>query len=204
MRCKVKKLFLLVISLLAVGVLSSACGIPQEDYDALLAERDAAQAQVASFQPPAGVGKIALAVDMVRGYVAPQGPVCVFSSQFKRGEMVVFRVRMTDLETGDEIPANSSDLMAQATPPTMEEIGAMTGGITAIAHLSDGQSLPLHYGGHSPDDPADYFWSTSWVIPEDYPTGTIDYWVTVDWTAESKTGRFDPFNVFPAKLTIIE
>lgn len=152
---------------------------------------------------PVGVGKIAVAVDLVRGGAgAPKGAVCVLASQYQRGEQVTFRVRLTDLETGDEIPANASELLAQATPPTMEEIGAMTEGISVEVHLSDGQILSMHFGAHSPDEPTDYFWTSGWVIPNDYPTGTIDYWVTSDWPAKSKTGRGDPFNVFPSKLTI--
>ncbi len=200
-----KKVVLLMSSLLVIGVLVSACGIPQEDYNAVVTERDAAQAQVASLQPPAGASKIILAADMVRGGAGtPKGAVCVLNNLFQRGEEVVFRVRLTDGESGDEIPANASDLMALVTPPTMEEIGAMTEGIMAVVHLSDGQSFPLHYGAHSPDQPFDYFWTFGWEIPNDYPTGTIGYWITADWAAESKTGRWDPFNVFPNLLTIVE
>lgn len=153
---------------------------------------------------PAGVGKMALAVDMVRGHAGPQGPVCALNSQFLVGEMVVFRVRIWDFETGDEIPANVSELLARATPPEAGELAAMTKGITVTAHLSDGQSFPLHYGAHGGDTPLDYFWTYGWEIDKDYPTGTIDYWVTVDWEAESKTGRYDPINIASSKLTIIE
>ncbi|MEE8414262.1 MAG: hypothetical protein V3R96_06895 [Dehalococcoidales bacterium] len=175
-----KKIGLLVIALFMAGVLA-ACA------------------------QPAGASKIILAADMVRGAEgAPKGAVCVLNNQYHRGEAVVFRVRLTDGETGDEIPANAADLLARETPPDREEIGEMTGGIEAIVHLSDGQSFSLHYGAHSPDRPADYFWTTNWVVPDDYPTGTIGYYVTADWEAESKSGRFDPFNVFPNLLTIIE
>ncbi len=202
-----KKVVIAVTLLLVSSLLLGACaaGVTQENYDAVVAERDAVQAQIASFQPPAGASKIVLAADMVRGAEgAPKGAVCVLNNRYQVGEAVVFRVRLTDGETGDEIPANASDLMALATPPTMEEVGAMTEGIAAVVHFSDGQSFPLHYGAHSPDQPFDYFWSTHWVIPEDYPTGTIGYWITADWAAESKTGRWDPFNIFPNLLTIIE
>ncbi len=175
-----KKVSLIILASLLVGILA-----------------------LAGCAKPAGVGKIAVALDLVRGSAgAPKGAVCVLTNQFERGEQVTFRVRLTDLETGDEIPANASELLARATPPTMEEIGAMTGGIAVEVHLSDGQSFPMHFGAHSRDKPADYFWTFGWVIPNDYPTGTIDYWVTADWAAESKTGRGDPFNVFPSKLTI--
>lgn len=45
-----RKIIWLVMSCLMVLLLLSGCGIPQEDYDAVAAERDATQAQVASLQ----------------------------------------------------------------------------------------------------------------------------------------------------------
>lgn len=178
-----KKLFL-VMSLLVISIL----------------------ALVGCAQPKAPSNLI-LTGDMVRGSEAPKGPVCVLNSQYQRGESVVFRASVIDPETGKALPADPGELLARATPPTMEELIAMVDGITVVAHLSDGQSFPMHFGPHPPPQagpPADYFWSVSWVIPEDYPTGTIDSWVTADWPAESKAGRWDPFNVFPAKLTVVE
>jgi len=29
------------------------------------------------------------------------------------------------------------------------------------------------YGGHPPRGSIDYFWSAGWVIPDDYPTGSL-------------------------------
>ena len=46
----VKRWFLVGVMLLLVPLLVVGCGVAQEDYDAVLAERDAAQAQVASLQ----------------------------------------------------------------------------------------------------------------------------------------------------------
>jgi len=46
----VKRWFLVGVMLLLASLLVAGCGVPQEDYDAVLAERDAAQAQVASLQ----------------------------------------------------------------------------------------------------------------------------------------------------------
>lgn len=164
-------------------------------------------AAMAGCAQPKEPSKLVLAVDMVRGVEAPKGPVCVLNNYFQRGEMVVFRARVIDPETGKAVPADPSELLAQATPPTMEELIAMTEGITVVAHLSDGQSFPMHFGPHPPPQagpPTDYFWSASWVIPEDYPTGTMDSWVSADWPTESKAGRWDPFDVFPSKLTVAE
>ena len=45
-----KSILVIGITLVMAAVLLSACGIPQEDYDAVVVERDAAQAEVASLQ----------------------------------------------------------------------------------------------------------------------------------------------------------
>lgn len=199
-----KKLFLLLISLLAVGVLSSACGIPQEDHDAVVADRDAAQMQLANLQP--ALNQLVVAVDTVRGFIPSEaGPSCAVNSQWYRGEMIVWRVRVFDPETGNQLPANPSDLIP--TIPDADAIAALTEGLTVTVHLSDGQSFPMHFGGHGGDsagESADYFWTFGWEIPADYPTGSVEDWVTVDWSAESKTGRSQPFQVSSSMLTIIE
>ena len=50
-KCRTKKSILVIgIALVMASLLLSACGIPQEDYDAVVVERDAAQAEVASLQ----------------------------------------------------------------------------------------------------------------------------------------------------------
>jgi len=45
-----KRWFLVGVMLLLASLLVAGCGVPQEDYDAVLAERDAVQAEVASLQ----------------------------------------------------------------------------------------------------------------------------------------------------------
>jgi hypothetical protein len=59
------------------------------------------------------------------------------------------------------------------------------------------------YGGH-PGGPApktDYFWSTAWTIPPDYPTGNVD--VTVTATAQDgRTATWQPFNVAASGLMV--
>lgn len=46
----VKKLFLVGVMLLLASLLMVGCGVPQEEHDAVVAERDAAKVQVASLQ----------------------------------------------------------------------------------------------------------------------------------------------------------
>ena len=57
----VKKIILIGTALLLVVPLLSACGVPQEDLDDAIAERDAAQAQVTSLQSDLAAAESALA-----------------------------------------------------------------------------------------------------------------------------------------------
>lgn len=197
-----KKLSLVAL-LLTVLLLAAACGIPQDDYDAVTAELDAAQAEMSSLQ--ADLDQLIVVSDTVRGHIPSEyGPLCVQSSQWHRGELVVWRVRVIDPETGNNLPANPSDLIPAL--PDADAIAAMTEGLTVTVHLSDGQSFPMRFGGHEGTDEAkaDYFWSTSWVIPADYPTGVLNDYVTAEWTTEGKSGSSQGFQIPYAFLTILE
>jgi hypothetical protein len=94
--------------------------------------------------------------DMVRGNTpkGQTGPTCVLNSQFRHNENAVFRVRVRDI-TGK--PLDDKEIKG------------------VVVELSDGQKLPMRYGGHPPRDSVDYFWSIGWVIPADYPLGTLRY-----------------------------
>src|SRR3990172_1330268 len=85
-----------------------------------------------------------LAADMVRGHTNPIGPVCALNSRYKRGEMVVWRVRIFDSETGKAIPAPVDELLAKK--PGKEDLAGMSEGISVEVHLSDGQTFPMHFG----------------------------------------------------------
>jgi hypothetical protein len=150
--------------------------------------------------PASAKGSLILAADMVRGSENPMGPVCVLSSRYKQGEHVVWRVRLIDTATGKAVPAPAEELLSQN--PSKEDLASMTKNISVKVHLSDGHVFPMHFGPHPTKKAADYFWTTAWIIPKNYPTGTIDYWITADWPAEGKMGRWQPFNVGYSKLTI--
>ena len=190
-----------LVALLLAGILVvSACGIPQDDYDAVTAELSTAQADMSSLQ--ADLDQLIVTSDMVRGHTTLEwGLLCVPASQYHRGEMITWRVRVIDPETGNNLPANPSELLAD--PPDADALAEMASALTVTLHLSDGQSFPMRFGPHAD---ADYFWTYGWDIPEDYPTGTLDEWVTAEWSTgtESKSGRTQPFQVFYAFLTILE
>ena len=84
--------------------------------------------------------------DMVRGRPksGPTGPVCVLASQFKPGEMVVFRVRIFD-------PAKSNQL-GKASLKSL------------IVELPDGKKITAHYRTHPPKHPTDTYWTAAWNI----------------------------------------
>ena len=108
---------------------------------------------------------------------------CVLNSQYRRGNQVVFRVRVYDPVTGkpmDDKPLSS-----------------------VIVSLPDGQTFNAKYSGHPANTPADYFWATSWVIPDNYTTGTLSYQATAK-SVDGRSGTFDTFNVVPSLLTVIQ
>jgi hypothetical protein len=122
--------------------------------------------------------------DLVRG--RPQqgatGPTCVLASQFKRGEVVVWRIRVLDAG-GNAVDSRGLKSL---------EIG-----------LPDGQRFPAKFGDHpARGTPTDRFWATSWMIPENYPTGTFTYKV-IATDLSGKTHTWQPFKVASSELTII-
>jgi hypothetical protein len=121
-----------------------------------------------------------IAADMVTGPVG-RGPICVLRSQFMRKESVAWRIRVQD-----------------ATGKQLDDKGLKG----LVVELSDGQKFPARYGGHPPKEPTDYLWSTSWLIPDDYPTGSFNYKV-VATALDGSTQSWEPVNVKPSLLTVI-
>ena len=118
--------------------------------------------------------------DMVRGPGA--GPACVLSSQFKHGQHIVWRLRIRD-QTGTAL--DNKELKSVAV------------------ELPDGKTFAMHYGGHPKGKTDDFFWTTSWQVPANYPTGTFGYKV-VATTVDGKTQTWSPFNVKLSELTIVK
>jgi hypothetical protein len=122
--------------------------------------------------------------DMVRGHTqdGATGPSCVLTSEYKRQESVVWRVRVLN---ADGAMVKDSDLKS------------------LVVELSNGETYDMHYGKHPRGKATDEFWATSWRIPADFPTGTIEYKV-VATDMEGTAHEWTPFNVLPSKLTVIE
>jgi hypothetical protein len=130
--------------------------------------------------------------DIVRGQ-APKGatgPVCVLASQFKRNENVVFRMRVSDIYG------------KQLDDKAIKSI---------VVELADGQKIPARYGTRPPTPlleslgltaPVDAFWTAAWLIPDNYPTGTLGFrYVVTDAQGQSQT--WEPLKEYRSWPTIV-
>lgn len=124
--------------------------------------------------------RLFISADMVRG-PGGSGPVCVLSSRFMRKERVAWRIRVED--------ENHKEL---------DDKGLKS----VVVELSDGQKFPARFGGHPPNAPTAYLWSTGWSIPDDYPTGTFNYKV-VATAPDGTTQTWEPVNNKLSLLTIV-
>jgi hypothetical protein len=126
--------------------------------------------------------KLFIEGDIVRGNTPAgiTGPVCVLANQFKRRENVVFRIRVRS---------------AAGEPLDDKNIKAIT------VELADGQQFQAAYRSRPPagvrsafglSEPTDYFWSAAWLIPPDYPTGSLSYRVVASDT-HGNTQSWTPF-----------
>jgi hypothetical protein len=126
--------------------------------------------------------KLFIEGDIVRGNTPAgiTGPVCVLANQFKRKENVVFRIRVRS-PAGEALDDKN--------------IKAIT------VELSDGQKFQAAYRSRPPanvraafglSEPTDYFWSAAWLIPVDYPTGSLSYRVVAADT-HGNTQSWTPF-----------
>jgi hypothetical protein len=78
-----------------------------------------------------------------------------------------------------------------------------TAGIKSIeVELADGRKLPTRYGGHPPRQPTDFFWTAAWMIPENYPTGSLGYSITAT-DMEGNTVKWEPLREFRSWPTVI-
>jgi hypothetical protein len=136
-----------------------------------------------AFAQDAG-GKLFFEGDMVRGHTqdGATGPSCVLTSEFKRGESVVWRVRVLN-DKGE---------------PLGED------GLTNLAvQISGGDTFDMGYGWHPRQGQLDQFWATSWRVPKEYPTGTLAYKI-VATLADGSTQTWEPFKIPASQLTVID
>lgn len=137
-----------------------------------------------------GATPLVISSDMVLGSknLPPDQQVargCVLTNRFPRNSQIVWRARVVDPYTGE----------------AMDD--------TAISRfeirLANGETLAMRYGTHPPrgaPDP-DHFWSGSWAVPKDYPTGTLRY-TLVATSVDGRTGMWEPFRVDTSQLTVTD
>ena len=136
----------------------------------------------AGISPAQEAQKLFIEGDIVRGNTPAgiTGPVCVLANQFKRKENVVFRIRVRN---------------AAGQPLDDKNIKGIT------VELSDGQKFQAAYRSRPPanvratfglSEPTDYFWSAAWLIPQEYPTGSLSYRV-IATDEQGNTQTWTPF-----------
>jgi len=128
-------------------------------------------------------GKLFFEGDLVKGPQPNQaGPFCVLQSQFKRKELVAWRVRVLDV---DGKPVDDKGLKS------------------LVVELTNGKTVELKHKPHPPRvTPTDFFWSGSWLIADDQPTGTFSYKV-IATDLQGKTQTWEPFKIATSWLTVV-
>ncbi len=100
---------------------------------------------------------------------------CVISDIFKRGMQIVFRFEAVDTSTGQKL-----------TEADVE---------SALVQLPNGEEVKARFSRHGATDDSPWFWAAGWVIPDDYPLGTLDWRIVVK-TTNGKEGTFRQLQVF--------
>jgi hypothetical protein len=128
-------------------------------------------------------GKLFFEGDLVKGPQPGQaGPFCVLQSQFFRKQQVAWRVRVLDSDRNQVDDKGLKSLMVE---------------------LSNGKTVELKFKPHPPRvTPTDFFWSGSWVIPEDQPTGSFTYKV-IATDNQGNTQTWEPFKIATSQLTVV-
>lgn len=113
-----------------------------------------------------GESPLIVAHDMVlgQGGVLEEGEVfCTLEDRFKRGQQIVWRIRVVDGRTGDFLTDEQLD-----------------GVFVNFQSLQPDTTLPGGYGPHPPNEPTDEYWVVPWVVPDDFPAGELEYRIGVD------------------------
>lgn len=145
----------------------------------------AEQAPPAEPAPP--TGQLILSGDLAwfRGMGLPDN--CVLKSRYAQGDPVGFRMTAVDGFTGELV--TSAELVVHLT---------YAGGTVDI---------PMLYRGVPQGDPPrpihTDMWTAKWVVPDDAPTGIIQYSVTAT-DSTGRTAEWRPFDNDLSQLAIVE
>ncbi len=115
-----------------------------------------------------------LYVDTVNGSrpvgAKPRPVSCTQTNNFKRGEQVVFRIWGSEAATGAIL--------------STENVASAVVQVPGVA-----EPLKLNWGAHGAQSNRVWFWTAAWVIPPDYPLGSVDMKVVFQ-TEAGKTGEY--------------
>jgi hypothetical protein len=115
-----------------------------------------------------------LYVDTVNGTrpvgAKPRPIGCTQTNVFKRGEQVVFRIWGTEADSGNVLSTENVKY--------------------AYVKLPGQPNLKLNWGAHGASTNRVWFWTTPWIVPADYPLGSLSARVVFK-TEENKFGLYD-------------
>lgn len=174
----------LLVTLVTLAGVASACSSGAEETSATTQATETSTSVTA----PATAAPIVIQADVVGG---PKNipaelratAVCVAQSRFPRNSEVVWRARVIDTVTGEQLGEGELE--------------------SVVVRLGDGQTFDMRFGDHPRDNPTDRFWTAAWDIAEDYATGSVSYEV-VATTLDGATASFVPFDVAPSLLTVTD
>ncbi len=137
--------------------------------------------------PAPAAKNVALMVDTVLGSTnVPDDQVtnrsCVQTNRFPHGGQIVWRARVMDPVTGNYLDDKAVSKIQ--------------------VKLANGNTMDMKYGAH-PKTSQNFFWTTSWIIPADAPTGTLG-WSATATTADGRTGQFDEIKSATSQMTITD
>ncbi|MDH3189985.1 MAG: hypothetical protein OEM39_04995 [Acidimicrobiia bacterium] len=163
----------------ATGVLEAETATLEADIAALEADKAALEADKSALEETiSSTGQaLILQADIV-------GDGCMLQNAYiNDGEAkATFRVRVYDPITGEQLDDQA---------------------LASVTVTLDGNDFELAWGPHPPDTDLDFFWTYGWEIFEDYPAGNVPYTITAT-AVDGRTGQFDPFNVPPSLLTVMD
>jgi hypothetical protein len=125
----------------------------------------------------AQAGGLVIQSDLAIGGPGP----CSLQSRFAPGDRVVFRAKVFDAQTGQEVRDGTATVM-----------------------LDNGVTIQMHYDNHPPPNigpSTDQYFVGIWAIRPDAPMGIVRY--TIEAAADGRTGTFVPFDNERSLLTVV-
>lgn len=179
-------------ALLMAGSLFASCGgAGTGESVAATAKAPAAvvtAAPAAAPAAPAAAKALILVGDIVRGpnRLTPEEKTylsCVQANRIPQDGQIVWRFKVID-------PATAKPMDDKALK-------------SFVVTFPDNTTKALKYGGHGgPNKTDDFFWTTSFDVPKDYPTGAFTYKLLAT-SNEGLTGTYDQFKIASAMLQVV-